>query len=55
MLSLIETAKENGLDPYAYLLHILQAVPKMNLEQDTQLLLPWNIRLNNRKQPWRKE
>ena len=46
IFSMIETAKENGLDPYQYLLHILQAAPKMNLERDVQQLLPWNVQLN---------
>ena len=27
IFSLIETAKENGLDPYRYLLHVLKTVP----------------------------
>lgn len=46
MFSMIETAKENGLDPYKYLLHILQTAPAMDLQQDVQQLLPWNVRLN---------
>ena len=28
--SLIETAKENGLDPYRYLLHVLKTAPKLD-------------------------
>ena len=31
IFSLIETAKENGLDPYGYLLHILRTAPKLSL------------------------
>ena len=46
IFSMIETAKENGLDPYRYLLHILQTAPAMNLERDIQQLLPWNVQLN---------
>ena len=46
IFSMIETAKENGLDPYKYLLHILQTAPAMNLERDVQQLLPWNVQLN---------
>lgn len=46
IFSMIETAKENGLDPYKYLLHILQTAPAMNLERDVQRLLPWNVQLN---------
>ena len=43
MFSLIETAKENGLDPYKYLLYILQTAPQIDMEKDVQKLLPWNI------------
>ena len=44
MFSLIETAKENGLDPYRYLSYIFDAVPNMELGNPEQLeqLLPWN-------------
>lgn len=30
IFSLIETAKENGLDPYAYLLHIFRTAPQLD-------------------------
>ena len=46
IFSMIETAKENGLDPYKYLLYILQTAPAMDLKQDVQQLLPWNVQLN---------
>ena len=45
--SIVETAKENGLDPYAYLTHLFGILPNMdcnNLEALDQLL-PWNVRL----------
>ena len=45
IFSLIETAKDNGLDPYAYLLHVLKTAPQMDLKQDVQKLLPWNVSL----------
>jgi hypothetical protein len=38
--SLIETAKANGLDPYAYLRHIFEKLPLVKSEQDLQDLLP---------------
>lgn len=43
--SMIETAKRNGLDPFGYLLHLLQELPKIGLHPtDEQLtpLLPWS-------------
>ncbi len=45
--SIVETAKENRLDPYAYLRHLFEKLPNMdcnNLEALDQLL-PWNVRL----------
>ena len=42
--SLIETAKENGLDPYRYLLWILQMAPKQSQESKNwaEAFLPEN-------------
>jgi transposase len=41
--SLIETAKANGLEPYAYLKHIFEKLPLAQTEQDLKDLLPQNI------------
>ena len=41
--SLIETAKANGLEPYAYLRHIFKNLPLAQSEQDLKKLLPQNI------------
>jgi transposase len=41
--SLIETAKANGLEPYAYLRHIFQKLPLAQTEQNLKDLLPQNI------------
>jgi transposase len=41
--SLIETAKANGLEPYAYLRHIFKKLPLAQTEQDLKDLLPHNI------------
>jgi hypothetical protein len=41
--TLIETAKVNGLEPYAYLRHIFEKLPLANTEQDLIDLLPQNI------------
>ena len=42
--SLIETAKENGLDPYRYLLWVLQNAPQLSETDETwaEKLLPAN-------------
>ena len=41
--SLIETAKANGLEPYAYLRYIFKKLPLAQNEQDLKDLLPYNI------------
>jgi transposase len=41
--TLIETAKANGLEPYAYLRHIFEKLPLSQSEQDLKDLLPQNI------------
>jgi transposase len=44
--SVIETAKANGLDPYAYLCHVLTERPIYEAEKkDIEDLLPWNVEL----------
>ncbi|UFQ99329.1 IS66 family transposase [Pseudomonas wenzhouensis] len=40
--SLIETAKANGQEPYAWLRHILERLPTANSVEDYEALLPWN-------------
>ena len=35
--SLIETAKENGLDPYRYLTKVLRTAPALNMKNVTRL------------------
>lgn len=41
--TLIETAKANGLEAYAYLRHIFEKLPLAQTEQDLKDLLPQNI------------
>jgi transposase len=41
--TIIETAKANGLEPYAYLRHIFEKLPIAQTEQDLIDLLPQNI------------
>jgi|FLOH01.1.fsa_nt_gi transposase len=44
--SIIETAKANGLDPYAYLCYVLTLLPMYEHEgKDIEALLPWNVEL----------
>lgn len=40
--SLIETAKANGQEPYAWLRHILERLPAASSVEDYEALLPWN-------------
>ena len=44
IFSLIQTAIENGLDPYRYLAWLMFTAAEMDLSQpeNVQLLLPWN-------------
>jgi transposase len=43
LYSLIETAKANGLEPYAYLRHIFDQLPTASVIEHYEALLPWNI------------
>ena len=42
LYSLVETAKANGTEPYAYLRHILERLPQAKAVEDYEALLPWN-------------
>jgi transposase len=44
--SIIETAKENGLNPYAYLNYLFEKLPNLESRDDATLdqLLPWNVK-----------
>ncbi len=44
IFTLIQTAIENGLDPYRYLTWLMKTAASLNLKQpeETQQLLPWN-------------
>ena len=44
IFSPIQTASENGLDPYRYLTWLLSPAPELDLAQPdvVQILLPWN-------------
>ncbi|MFP7754805.1 IS66 family transposase [Thermodesulfobacteriota bacterium B35] len=43
LYSLIETAKANRLEPYAYLRHVFEKLPMAVTIEDVEALLPWNI------------
>ena len=43
LYSLIETAKANGLNEYAYLKYIFAEIPKAQCVEDYEKLLPWNV------------
>ncbi len=43
LYSLIETAKANGLDPYAYLRYVFTELPKADTVEAIEALLPYNV------------
>jgi transposase len=42
--SLVQTAKANGLEPYAYTLHVLQNIAAADTVEKLEALLPWNVK-----------
>ena len=42
--SLIETAKANSMEPYAYLVNILECLPYADTVEKLEELLPWNLK-----------
>ncbi len=43
LYSLVETAKANKLEPYAYLRYIFDKLPTASSLEDYEALLPWNV------------
>lgn len=43
--SVIETAKANGLEPYAYLRTLFMRLPRCEKVEDFERLLPWNVEI----------
>ena len=43
LYSLIETAKANNCEPYCYLRHIFEHLPRARTLADYEALLPWNV------------
>ncbi|MBF0429277.1 MAG: IS66 family transposase [Magnetococcales bacterium] len=46
LYSLIETAKANGLEPFAYLCHVFECIPVAQTVDDFEALLPWKFTKN---------
>lgn len=44
LYSLVETAKANGQEPYAWLRHVLERLPQARSLEDYEALLPWNCK-----------
>ena len=44
MFSLIETARQNGINPYEYLQHVFSLAPEIRKTGIWESLLPWNIK-----------
>ncbi|MCF5710682.1 IS66 family transposase, partial [Pseudomonas syringae] len=42
LYSLVETAKANGQEPYAWLRHALERLPTATSVEDYEASLPWN-------------
>ena len=45
LYSIIETAKANGLEPFAYLTHLLEELPALPEDDGLEHLLPWKVTL----------
>ena len=45
--SLVETAKANGLEPYAYLQHVLAHIAAADTVEKLEALLPWNMEVQD--------
>ena len=41
--SLIQTAIQNGLEPYEYYVHLFTHMPVFKTVEDYEKLLPWNV------------
>ena len=43
MFSLIETAKANGVEPYAYMQHVIGHIAAADTDEALEALMPWNM------------
>jgi transposase len=46
LYGLIETAKANGVEPYAYLKKVFTELPNVTTVEQIENLLPWNLKIN---------
>lgn len=53
LYSLVETAKLNGLEPYRYLHHVFNELPKAQMLENIEQLLPWNVDKEAVNQGWK--
>ncbi len=44
LYSLVQTARANEIEPYAYLRRMLAELPKAQTVEDFEALLPWDIK-----------
>lgn len=44
LYSLVSCARVNGIEPRAYLLHLLEELPKASTAEALEALLPWNLK-----------
>ncbi len=51
LYSIIETAKENGIEPYEYLRTVFTRLPQAESLEEIEELLPWNIQLLDDTKP----
>lgn len=45
LYSLVETAKANGLEPFAYFSRLLERLPQLKTVEDFEAVLPWNFKV----------
>jgi transposase len=45
LYSLVETAKANGIEPWAYLNHAFEKLPEATSQEDIEALLPWRVEI----------
>lgn len=53
LYSLVETAKANGLEPFAYLRHVFAELPRATALADFEALLPWRLDRSRLQDPRR--
>jgi transposase len=45
LYSIVETAKANGIEPFAYLSRLFERLPHLKTVEDFEAMLPWNCQL----------